>query len=67
MDYIQADQKRTSSALVKTEIELEDFKKNKTLEAYFARFRFIPREEDRRRLIKEMEEFLASESTFKHA
>lgn len=50
-----------------TEAELLDFKQNKTLEAYFARFKYIPNPEDRKRLLLQIEEFLSEDSTFKHA
>ncbi len=43
-----------------------DFKENKTLEAYFKKFRTIPNQEDRILLIARMEEFLSGDSTFKN-
>jgi len=39
-------------------------RRNKTLEAYFRRFKFIPNENDRKRLLSSIDEFMTAESTF---
>lgn len=47
--------------------ELEDFKENKTMDAYFKRLKYIPNAEDRLRLISQIDEFLGAESIFSGA
>ena len=41
--------------------ELEDFKQNRTIEAYFARFKKIPNPEDRKQLISMIDLYLSDE------
>jgi hypothetical protein len=44
--------------------ELQDFRENKTLEAYFSRFKFARDEKTRIELINQVKEFLDSKSEY---
>jgi hypothetical protein len=61
LDLMRGEVQRAEDSKQKMAEELEDFKQNRTIEAYFARFQKIPNPDERKKLIQMIDLYLSED------